>query len=118
RGRCEGEWLGVGRTGNRLEAGNTPVAAQIADAAGSEAMTICRGPLLPIEDAGDHTIGVMGRKPAQQRDRVLVGADGGRPRARQGELDLVERAAPPAQREMCGRLVAIDLDRDLFNEGA
>jgi hypothetical protein len=53
-----------GRTGHRLEAGNTPVAAQIADAAGSEAMTICRGPLLPIEDAGDHTIGVMGREPA------------------------------------------------------
>jgi hypothetical protein len=40
------------------------VAAQIADAAGSEAMTICRGPLLPIEDAGDYTIEVMGREPA------------------------------------------------------
>ena len=74
------------------------MAAQVADAAGGEAMTICRGPLLPIEDAGDHTIGVMGREPAQQRDRVLVGADGGRPRARQSEVDLVERAALPAQR--------------------
>src|SRR5499427_3708728 len=81
-------------------------------------MTVCRGPLLPIEDAGDHTIGIMGREPAQQRDRVLVGADGGRPRARQGEVDLVERAALPAQREMGGRLVAIDLDRDVFDEGA
>src|SRR5215468_5281265 len=81
-------------------------------------MTICRGPSLAIEDASDHTIGVMGREPAQQRDRVLVGADGGRPRARQIEVDLVERAALPAQREMGGSLVAIDLDRDIFDEGA
>src|SRR5260370_22602085 len=81
-------------------------------------MTICRGPLLPIEDAGDHTIGVMGREPAQQRDRVLVGADGGWPRARQWEADLVKRAALPAQREMGGRLVALDLHRDVFDEGA
>src|SRR6516162_9261777 len=81
-------------------------------------LSICRGPLLPIEDAGDHTIGVMGREPAQQRDRVLVGADGSRPRARQSEIDLVERAALPAQRKMGGRRVAIDLDRDVFDEGA
>src|SRR5690349_11745639 len=81
-------------------------------------MTICRGPSLPIEDASDNTIGVMGREPVQQRDRVLVGADGGRPRARQSEVDLVERAALPAQREMGGRFVAIDLDRDVFDEGA
>ena len=94
------------------------MAAQVADAAGGEAMTVCRGPPLPIEDAGDHTVGVMGRESAQQRDRVLVGADGGRPRARQSEVDLVERAALPAQREMGGRLVAIDLDRDVFDEGA
>src|SRR5499433_2984994 len=81
-------------------------------------MTICRGPPVPIEDAGDHTVGVMGHELAQQRDRVLVGADGGRPRARQSEVDLVERAALPAQREMGGRLVAIDLDCDVFDEGA
>src|SRR5438270_2465495 len=60
----------------------------------------------------------MNCEPAHQRDRVLVGADGGRPRARQSEVDLVERAALPAQREMGGRLVAIDLDRDVFDEGA
>ena len=93
------------------------MAAQVADAAGGKAMAVYRGPSLPIEDAGDHTIGVMGREPAQQRDRVLVGADGGRPRARQGEVDVVERAAFPAQREMGGRPVTVDLDRDVFNEG-
>src|SRR2546423_14174237 len=60
----------------------------------------------------------MNCEPAHQRDRVLVGADGGRPRARQSEVDLVERAALPAQREVGGRLIAIDLDRDVFDEGA
>src|SRR5437868_10725861 len=60
----------------------------------------------------------MNCEPAHQRDRVLVGADSGRPRARQSEVDLVERAALPAQREMGGRLVALDLDRDVFDEGA
>src|SRR5215469_7530065 len=117
-GLLDRQWFALRRTGRRLEAGNTPVAAQVADAAGGEAMTVCCGPPLPIEDAGDHTIGVMGREPAQQRDRVLVGADGSRPRARQSEVDLVERAALPSQRKIGGRLVAIDLDRDVFDEGA
>src|ERR1700752_1906305 len=81
-------------------------------------MSIIRGPFLPIGDAGDHTNGEMGHEPAQQRGRVLVGADGGRPRARESEVDRVERAALPAQREMGGRLVAIDLDCDVFDEGA
>src|SRR5499433_1041468 len=111
-------WFALRHIGQWLETRNAPVAAQVADAAGGEAMTVCRGPPLPIEDAGDHTIGIMGREPAQQRDRVLVGADGGRPRARQSEVDLVERAALPAQCEMGGRRVAIDLDRDVFDEGA
>src|SRR5262252_3843947 len=117
-GLLDRHWFALRRTGRRLEARNAPVAAQVTDAAGGEAMTICRGSSLPIEDASDHTIGVMGREPAQQRDRVLVGADGGRPRARQSEADLVERAALPAQREMGGRLVAIDRDCDVFDEGA
>src|SRR5499427_9269572 len=117
-GLLDRHWFAFRRTGRLLEARNAPVAAQVADATGGEAMTICRGPSLPIEGASDHTIGVMGREPAQQRDRVLVGADGGRRRARQSEVDRVERAALPAQREMGGRLVAIDLDCDVFDEGA
>src|SRR5262249_60775596 len=100
------------------DGGDPPRAWQVADPAGGEAGAIGRCRLLPIEDAGDRTIAVMGREPAQQRDRVLVGADGSRPRARQSEVDLVERAALPAQREIGGRLVAIDPDRDLFDEGA
>jgi hypothetical protein len=39
-------------------------------------MTICRGPLLPIEDAGDHTIGVIGcpaSAPVRQKGRVEEG---------------------------------------------
>jgi hypothetical protein len=52
------------RTSRRLETMNTPVAAQVADASGGEPMTVCCGPPLPIEDAGDYTIGVMGCEPA------------------------------------------------------
>ena len=37
---------------------------------------------------------------------------------RQREVDLIERAALPAQGEVGGRLVAIDLDRDVLDEGA
>src|SRR5215831_17379133 len=111
-------WFALRHIGHWLETRNAPVAAQVADATGGKSMAVYRGPSLPIEDAGDHTVGVVGGEPAQQPDRVLVGADGGRSRARQGEVDVVEGAAFPAQREMGGRLVAVDLDRDVFNEGA
>ena len=50
-----------------------------------------------------------------------VSCDGGSPKPIPGtfeKVDLVERAAFPAQREMGGRRVAIDLDRDVFDEGA
>src|SRR5260370_37525864 len=60
----------------------------------------------------------MGGRAGKTGDGVRVGADGGWPRARQSEVDLVERAALPAQREMGGRLVALDLARDVFDEGA
>jgi hypothetical protein len=118
RGLLNRQQLALWRAGRRLEAGNTPVAAQIADAAGDEAMTICRATPLPIENAGDYAVGVMDREPAHQCDRVLISADGGRPRARQGEIDLAERAALPAQREMGRGLVALDLDDDFFEERA
>jgi hypothetical protein len=118
RGFLDRQQLALGRAGGRLEAGNVPVAAQIADAARDEAVTICRARPLPIEDAGDHAVGVMSRQAAHQCDRVLISADGGRPRARQGEIDPAERAALPAQREMGRGLVALDLNDDFFEESA
>ncbi len=71
--------LALGRIGGPLAARNTPVAAQIADTAGGEAMAVGRGAALPIEDAGDDAIGIMDREAAYQRDRVLSGAHSGRP---------------------------------------
>src|SRR5258708_35804258 len=106
----------VRRVGSRLKAWNIPVTTQVADAARLEAMTVCRGAALAIEDAGDHAVGVMKGETADERDRVLVGADGGRPRARERQVDLVERAAFPAQREVRGSLVTLDLDDDLLDQ--
>ena len=79
-------------------------------------MAVCRGAALAIEDAGDHGVGIMDGQPADERDRVLIGAYRGRPRARQREIDLVERAALPAQREVGCSLVALDLDDDLLEQ--
>src|SRR5215831_4975894 len=73
----------LGRVGGRLVAWNTPVAAQIADAAGSEPMAVGCGAPLAIENASDDAVGVVDREAAHQRDRVLISAHGGRPRPRQ-----------------------------------
>ena len=83
-----------------------------------EAMAVGRPASLPIEDAGDHGVGIMDGQPAHERDRVLIGAYRGRPRARQGQIDLGQRAAFPAQRQVGCGLVALDLDDHLFEQGA
>ena len=70
------------------------MAAQVADAAGGEAMTICRGPPLPIEDAGDHTVGVASRRSsaiASSSVRTVAGRERGRVRS-------ISSSAPPFQR--------------------
>ena len=48
-----------------------------------EAMTARRPAALPIEDAGDHSVGVVDCQAAHERDRALIGAHGCWPRARQ-----------------------------------
>src|SRR5258708_1726407 len=106
--------LGGGRPG--LEARDVPVATQIADTARLEAMAVYRGAPLALEDAGNHGVWIMDGQPADECDRVLIGAYRGRPRARQREIDLVERAALPAQREVGCSLVALDLYDDLLEQ--
>src|SRR6266481_6420142 len=106
--------LGGGRPG--LEARDVPVATQIADTARLEAMAVYRGAPLAIEDAGNHGVWIMQGQPADECDRVLIGAYRGRPRAWQREIDLVERAALPAQREVGCSLVALDLYDDLLEQ--
>ena len=63
--------------GSRLfsTARDVPMPAQIADAGAIEAMTVCGAPTLFVENAGDHGVGIMRRQSAQQRNRVLVGAN-------------------------------------------
>jgi len=63
----------------RSTARDVPLATQIADVAGLEPTAVCCATLLAIEDAGNHGVGVMARQAANQRDRVLGGADGGGP---------------------------------------
>src|SRR5271169_538240 len=79
-------------------------------------MAICGGAPLAIEDAGDHGIGIEGRQAAHERDRILIGAYRGRPRARQRQINLSERAALPAQGEARRGLVALDLDNDFLEQ--
>ena len=71
---------------------------------------------LAIEDAGDHGVGIEGRQPAHERDRILIGAYRGRPRARQRQINLSERAALPAQGEARRGLVALDFDNDFLEQ--
>ena len=79
-------------------------------------MAVYRGAPLAIEDAGNHGVWIMDGQPADECDRVLIGAYRGRPRARQREIDLVERAALPAQREVGCSVVALDLYDDLLEQ--
>ena len=65
------------------------MATQIADTARLEAMAVYRGAPLAIEDAGNHGVWIMDGQPADECDRVLIGAYRGRPRARQREIDLL-----------------------------
>src|SRR5260370_29572637 len=58
----------------------------------------------------------MAGQTANQRDRMLAGADRCRPRARQRQSDFVERTALPADREVCCRLVALNPDDNLLDE--
>src|SRR5271165_5641471 len=92
-GLLDRQRLAFSGRGAWLEAWDIPVATQISNAVCLEAMAICRAAALPIEDAGDHRIGIERRKPAHERDRFLVGAYRGRPRVRQGQIDLIEGAA-------------------------
>jgi hypothetical protein len=73
RGFLDGEQFTIQRVRLRLKAWDLPVTAQIADAAGLEAMTLCRGAALAIENAGDHSIRIKSSQSANERDCALVG---------------------------------------------
>lgn len=91
-----------------LEARDLPVLAQITNAVAVEAMAVGGRAARPVEDAGDHGIGIMHCQSAQERNCVLVRADRRGPRSGQGEIDLGQRAALPTQRQMGGKGIALD----------
>src|SRR6516164_1252687 len=91
RGLADGQQLACCVLGLRLEAWDPPVAAQIADTSCIETMTVSGPAPLTVENAGDDGVGIMDGKPAEERDGVLIGADGGWPRAWQRHIDLTER---------------------------
>ena len=81
-GRCllDGQQFAFGFFGTRLKARNVPMAAQVADAAGFELVTICSGAPLAIEDACDHSVGIELGQLVNERDCVLIGVYRCRPR--------------------------------------
>ena len=65
--------LTFGWRGRWRVASDVPIATQAADNVGGEAMTVGRGALLTIENAGDDLVGIVDRETAHQRHRVFVG---------------------------------------------
>src|SRR5262249_31620124 len=118
RGRrtFDGQQLTCSGVRIRDEARNLPVRPQAANTIALEAMTARRLAALPIEDAGDHSVGVVDCQAAHERDRGLIGAHSCWPRARQAQVDFGQCTALPAQREVGCRLIALDLDNHLLDQ--
>lgn len=81
-----------------------------------EAVPMRRPAALPIEDSGDYGVGVVHRKPADECDRVFIGANSGLALAMESQVDLAQCTSLPAHREMSGRFVALDSNNDLFDQ--
>ena len=81
RGRrtFDGQQLACGGVSLRDEAWDLPVRPQAAHTIALEAIAARRPAALPIEDAGDHSVGIVHCQAAHERDRVLIGAYGCRP---------------------------------------
>jgi hypothetical protein len=103
----DGEQLAVERLVGRLVGGDVAVAAQPADDDLGEGLAGGGAAALTVEDPGDRGVVVVGGKPCEQLDRVLVGTDG-RLVAWQRDGELGDRGAFPADRD--GRAVLLALD--------
>ena len=102
----------------RYEAWDFPIAAERTNGRDGEAQTCSGFSPLPIEDAGNDGIGIVDSEPADEVDRVLVGAHRRWPGARQADLELGEHAAFPAKGEIGPILVTIDGDDDFLEQTA
>jgi hypothetical protein len=69
--------LAFGWFGRWPEAWDFPVTAQVADIVGVEAMAVSAGAALPVQDARDDWVWIVGGKPPHERNRILVGLHDG-----------------------------------------
>src|SRR5712692_10339852 len=67
--------LSIWWVGRRLVTQNVPVLTQAGDCDRGESLPACGPPTLAIENAGDQCIWIMDGEPAQQCQRLLVGAE-------------------------------------------
>jgi hypothetical protein len=72
------------------------VRAQARHSVALEAKAAGRPAPLPVEDAGDHGVGIVHGQPAHERYRVLIGAHRGLALHLQGQIDLGQCTAFPA----------------------
>ena len=91
--------------------------AQAADAIDGERQAGDGGALLAVEHAGNDGVWVIHGQAANQGDGVLVGAHRGRP-SWQGNADVTDQAAVPAQGQAHLVRFAVVRDDDLFEQGA
>jgi hypothetical protein len=94
------------------------VRAQAADTVALQAKAARCLAALAIENAGNHRVGIVHGQPTDERDGVLLRAYRGLALARQGEVDIGQCTAFPAQDQMSRGLVALDLDDHLLDQRA
>ena len=70
---------------------------------------------MAVEDPGDRRVVVVDFEPPEQRDCVLVGANA-RLVTRQGNDELGDRAATPAQRDCGAALLADHVEGDFLDQ--
>src|SRR5579864_7103394 len=82
-----------------------------------EAVTVGGSALLAIENAGDHSIGIMDSEATHQRDSAFISAHGCGA-ALQGEINLGDGATTPTQSEMRAALLFVESDDVFLDQGA
>ena len=119
-GLGHGEQLCFGRVVGGCVAGDFVVVAQRLDPTGGERQAAGGAAALPVEDVGDHRVGIVGGQTAHQVDGVLVGAQpvGRFAFDRYGQVG--DGAAFPAQHQLGVGVgvVAIHGDVDLVEQAA
>src|SRR5258705_3961917 len=106
----------VGRFRFWLIARDFPLTPQTGDVVGLETMTISSFATLTIEDAGDYPVRIMRGQAANERNRILIGANDLRFGMRQVEVEFGQRTALPAHCDMRCVIVALNFDNNFFEQ--